>query len=255
MTRMRIMESTWCVCDMTTTNTRTASRTGARARLDAATMADAQSSLRSDLKKQIRALLQSVKRGCTFKQLSMDFRQVMGYDIPFDELGYSTFSQLIHDLPDVVEIRKNRDGSTTLHAVADQRTEHISRLVSKQKSTRALYTQPPPARKPPPRRAPREFSAQLRQLFCCYPQGIPLANFNEAYARRFGRFLQFQPWGYSSLEQLLQDMDGVELVCNPLKGSTMVKSRRKNMSLQLAKKGFSLNFTFPHTAARSTYCT
>ncbi|CAI8039062.1 Tudor domain-containing protein 5, partial [Geodia barretti] len=199
-------------------------------------MADAQSSLRSDLKKQIRALLQSVKRGCTFKQLSMDFRQVMGYDIPFDELGYSTFSQLIHDLPDVVEIRKNRDGSTTLHAVADQRTEHISRLVSKQKSTRALYTQPPPARKPPPRRAPREFSAQLRQLFCCYPQGIPLANFNEAYARRFGRFLQFQPWGYSSLEQLLQDMDGVELVCNPLKGSTMVKSRRKNMSLQLAKK-------------------
>ena len=255
MTRMRIMESTWCVCDMTTTNTRTASRTGARARLDAATMADAQSSLRSDLKKQIRALLQSVKRGCTFKQLSMDFRQVMGYDIPFDELGYSTFSQLIHDLPDVVEIRKNRDGSTTLHAVADQRTEHISRLVSKQKSTRALYTQPPPARKPPPRRAPREFSAQLRQLFCCYPQGIPLANFNEAYARRFGRFLQFQPWGYSSLEQLLQDMDGVELVCNPLKGSTMVKSRRKNMSLQLAKKGCSLNFTFPHTAARSTYCT
>ena len=204
-------------------------------------MADAKNSL-GNIKKQIRALLQSVKRGCTFKQLYVDYRHVMGYDVPLEHLGYSSFSQLIRDIPDVVEIRTNRDGQSALHAVADEHTEHISRLVSKQKS-RAQYTQPPPARKQPPRRAPPEFSAQLRQLFCCYPQGIPFGNFNDAYARRFGRFLRFQPWGYSSLEQLLREMDGVELVSDPLKGSILVKPKRKNMSLQLDKKGCTCDLT------------
>ena len=229
-------------------------------------MADVSSSL-ADVKKQIRALLQSVKRGCTFRQLYLDYRQVMGHDIPFQKLGYSTFSQFIGDISDTVALRTNADGIKTLHAVADDRTQHISRLVSKQKS-RAPYVQPPPARKAPPRRIPPEFSTQLKQLFQCYPQGVPLTSFDEAYARRFGRYLRFGPWGYRSLEQLLRDAEGVEVDCNPLKGSVMVKPKKKNMSLQLNRKGrsssigqnllqvqFSLFLYFSSASRRESECT
>lgn len=181
------------------------------------------------MKRQIRALLLSVKGGCTQKQLYNDYNMVVGENVPFKDLGYASFTDFVTDISDVVSIRTNRDGHTLLHAIPDRTTERISRLVSKQKSSRrAVYVQPPPARKrQPSKRIPAEFSAHLRQLFHCYPKGIPYDRFDEAYARRFGHYLRIRNWGYTSLEELLEDVEGAEMVRDPLRGSFIIRPNSK----------------------------
>ena len=192
-----------------------------------------------EVKKRIRALLVSSKGGSTPKQLFQDYREVIGEDIPFSKLGYRSLMAFIHDMADVVSVKVNRDGRKMLYAVPDPRTQHIARMVSKQRTSRPGGSQPaPPRRNPQPRKIPDAFNTQLKQLFLCYPNGISLERFNEAFARRFGYYLRFHPWGYTSLEQLLADAADVELVCDPLKGSSIVKPRRKKeLTLEPGEKG------------------
>ena len=193
----------------------------------------------ADTKKRVRALLISIKGGCTPKALYEDYREVVGDVIPFKELGYPTLAEFLCAIPDVVMVGQSRDGQLVLYATPDERTEHISRMVSKQKSGNKVptYVQPPPKRKAPPKRVPAEFPAQLKQLFHCYPKGIQLDRFNEAFARRFGHYLRFRPWGYSSMEQLLGEMEGVEITCDPQRGSTIVRQKRRDLSFTLDSPG------------------
>ena len=187
----------------------------------------------NDVKKRIRALLISVKGGCTLKALYEDYRFVIGEQLPYSRFGYKTLVSFIKTMPDVVSIRV-RDGNTLLYAVPDNNTQHLSRLVSRQRSSRsAAYTQPPPRRKQPLKRIPEAFVLQLKQLFLSYPNGIALDRFNEAFGRRFGYYVKFTPWGYTTLEELLEDTEGTELVHDPLKGSCIVKPQRKGKNLTL----------------------
>ena len=197
--------------------------------------------LLADVKKRVRALLISSKGGCSPKQICLDYRVVIGEDIPYQELGYRSLMAFMYDIPDVVTVKLTRDNRTMLYAIADEKTQHISRMVSRQKTSRSAgsVVVQPPRRKPPPRRIPDTFSVQLKQLFLSYPNGVSLERFNEAFARRFGYYLKFHSWGYTTLEQLLEDAQEVELVRDPLRGSAVVKPRRKNLALQLDKKGTS----------------
>ena len=195
-----------------------------------------------DVKKRIRALLISSKNGCSPKSLYQDYQNVIGEELPFKQLGYRSMMAFITTIPDVVAVRVSQDKRTVLRAVADENTQHISRLVSRQRSSSAsssVYVQPPPRRKAPPRRIPDIFATHLKQLFLCYPNGIPLERFAGAYSQRFGHYVRFQPWGYATLEELLDDAEGAELVRDPLRGSCTVKPRRKrsNLTLQLDRKG------------------
>ena len=194
--------------------------------------------LHADVTKRIRALLISAKGGCSPKELYQDYREVVGESIPYQELGYRSLMTFIHDIPDVVTAKLTRDNRIMLHAVTDRNTQHIARMVSRQKPSRSAgYVTVPPPRRNPPKRIPETFGIQLKQLFLCYPNGVTLDRFNEAFARRFGYYVKFHPWGYTSLEQLLEDAQDAELVRDPLKGSVVVKPRRKGQSVQLDKKG------------------
>lgn len=192
-----------------------------------------------DVKKRIRALLISSKSGCSLKQLYQDYKTVIGEELPYGELGYRSLMALIRDIPDVVRVRLNGiDQVATLYGVADEKTQHLARMVARQKLSRSAgnISAKPPSRKPPPKRIPNAFSVQLKQLFLSYPNGVSLERFNDAFARRFGYYLKYTPWGYSTLEQLLEDVEEVELVRDPVRGSAVVKPKR-NPKGQVDQKG------------------
>ena len=194
--------------------------------------------LLADVKKRVRALLISSPSGCSPKQLWQDYRQVIGEELPYSALGYRSLMAFIQDISDVVKVTLTRDNHTVIYAVADEKTRHISRMVSRQKHSRSAgHVQPPPARNPPPKTIPDAFNLQLKQLFLCYPNGLSLERFSEAFSHRFGYYLNFMPWGYSSLEQVLQDAPGAEITRDPLRGSAMVRGKRQSMCLPVSKKG------------------
>lgn len=219
-----------------------------------------------DVKKRIRALLISSKSGCSLKQLYQDYKTVIGEELPYGELGYRSLMALIRDIPDVVRVRLNGiDQVATLYGVADEKTQHLARMVARQKLSRSAgnISAKPPSRKPPPKRIPNAFSVQLKQLFLSYPNGVSLERFNDAFARRFGYYLKYTPWGYSTLEQLLEDVEEVELVRDPVRGSSVVKPKRnhkgqvdqkgvkKGSNLQLSNSLLSLHST---TGTREPEC-
>lgn len=187
-----------------------------------------------DVKKRIRALLISSKSGSSLKQLYMDYKSVIGEPVPYCELGYPSFMALIRDIPDVVSIKlSGPDHVATLFGVPDAKTLHLARMVARQRPSRSAgnVSGQQPRRNTPPKRIPNAFGVQLKQLFLSYPNGVSLERFNEAFARRFGYYLKYSPWGYSSLEQVLEDAEEVELVRDPLRGSAVVKPKR-NPKLQ-----------------------
>ena len=154
----------------------------------------------SDVKKRIRALLISCKGGCSPRNLYSDYKEVTGEAIPYEKLGYRSFMALIHDIPDAVSSRLTRDNRTMLYAVPDDKTRHIASMVAKQRGpvcsneiirpnsssrSRAPLQQPS-------RRIPESFCPQLIALFLSYPNGISLERFPEAYARRYGYYLNYR---------------------------------------------------------------
>ena len=195
--------------------------------------------LLDEVKKRLRALLISSKGGCSPKQLYQDYREVIGEEIPYEELGFNSLTSFINSIPDVVTVSRTRDGRTMLYAVANQETQHIVKMVSRQRTTRSagnLAVQQS-KRRAPPKKIPDTFGIQLKQLFLSYPTGVSLNRFNEAFARRFGYYLNFQAWGYTTLDEVLEDAKEVEVHRDPLKGSAVVRLKRKNPTLQLDRAG------------------
>ena len=55
-----------------------------------------------DVKKEIRSLLLSSPVGLRLQDLVSDYRAMIGVHLPFQELGYSSATELIRDMPTVV---------------------------------------------------------------------------------------------------------------------------------------------------------
>ncbi|XP_077972163.1 uncharacterized protein LOC120339020 [Styela clava] len=86
-------------------------------------------------KKMIRAVLLSCKDGVQANRLQSDFKSLTGGGIPFQKLGFNSVHELIQSIPDVVRINE-RFGETMYHAVADDSTKHIQKMVSSQRSAK-----------------------------------------------------------------------------------------------------------------------
>ena len=73
---------------------------------------------------------------------------------------------------------------------------------------------------------PHTFKLQLKTLLLSYPNGIAVEKFLEVHARRFGYYLSFRKWGFSSLEhnmlQLIPDV--IQYVRDPAQ-KTFVKKQ------------------------------
>ena len=189
-----------------------------------------------DVKKRVRALLTSSPSGCSPRQLFNDYREVIGADIPYGDLGYRSLMSFVRDIPDVVSVRVTRDNRTVLYAVPDESTIHISRMVARQKHSCQPRVQP--ARRPPPlKEIPSKFQTQLKTLFLSYPNGISLERFGQAFAQRFGYYLNFRAWGFNSLEELMLRVPGVAVERDPLRGSAVLKRTRETTTATVQKKG------------------
>lgn len=198
------------------------------------------------VKKTIRALLLSTKRGCSPRSLVDDYRYLYGKSIPYKELGFDSLMELLHNMRDVVRVQCGGPNGTKLYGVADDSTRHIAGMVAKQKDKKNRLVNVPShptismitkrgaswgAKDSQLSKPPLTFQAQLKTLFLSYPNGVALHEFAEAFARRFGYYFSYKGWGFTSLEQVLNSIPEVVTVetdalreCRMVK---LVKSERK----------------------------
>ncbi|GBL89483.1 Tudor domain-containing protein 5 [Araneus ventricosus] len=89
-----------------------------------------------DVKKEVRSVLISSKEGMTLQEFLKAYRSLLGIRFPSRQLGFTTDNELIESMPDVVHMKTDRNGSFVLTAIADETTEHIQKLVRKQRSNK-----------------------------------------------------------------------------------------------------------------------
>lgn len=194
----------------------------------------------NQVKNRIRAVLISAKHGCSPRQLLNDYEHFIGEPIPYEELGFGNFMEFLRSIPDAVCIVRSRD-RTTLHGVPDAKNQHIAKMVSKQRDhpSRAGFDGHGHPRmsmivpsgksiggstvsKAP--QVPSTFRVQLRSLLLSYPNGIALADFSEAFARRFAYYCNYKSWGFKTLEEVLRSVnDVITLELDPVRKTLVVK--------------------------------
>ncbi|CAL1548146.1 unnamed protein product [Lymnaea stagnalis] len=94
-----------------------------------------QGSEMEELKVEIRSLLLSTKGGISEADVSYDYKMVLGKEMPYRALGFNNVSSLLQAMPDVARKVRTPDGQIIYHAISDDSTRHIQRLVSNQKSS------------------------------------------------------------------------------------------------------------------------
>ncbi len=100
-------------------------------------------------KKALRSVLISAPRGVPVRLLVGDFRMVLGYELPYRQLGFNNLDAFVHSIPDVVRLGSGLQGEPTYFAVADSKTSQILRFVASQRKPKIKKAHiPPSARKP-----------------------------------------------------------------------------------------------------------
>lgn len=100
-------------------------------------------------KKDLRSVLISAPRGVPLPMLLRDFKQVLGSELPFKQLGFQRVEDFLKTIPDVVKVGRGVTGDPTCFAVADACTSQIARFVAAQKKPKLKKSNAPPCiRKP-----------------------------------------------------------------------------------------------------------
>ncbi|GBM55232.1 hypothetical protein AVEN_158118-1 [Araneus ventricosus] len=84
----------------------------------------------------LRSVTQSCKGGVPLYRLERDYKDLLGTPIPYRELGFNSLETFIQDIPDVISLKRNREGQFMAEGVADAATAHIASLVSRQRQAR-----------------------------------------------------------------------------------------------------------------------
>uniref|UniRef100_A0A8C9B7T9 Tudor domain-containing protein 5 n=1 Tax=Phocoena sinus TaxID=42100 RepID=A0A8C9B7T9_PHOSS len=169
------------------------------------------------LRKEIRSLLISTKDGLTPEQLEEEYLFMVGNRLPLQNLGYRSTMELVLDMPDVVSVCPCGDGTVVLKAIPDESTKGIASLVAKQRGSHKVRNStqkgrasvcfgPRSQRRVPYRgRAPPVLPAvvksELKDLLTLSP--ILLSDFENAFAKRFGRSFQYVQYGFFSMFEAL----------------------------------------------------
>lgn len=85
-----------------------------------------------DCKKIIRSVLIPFQKGCYLSEFKNTYREFIGKELPFRELGYNTDLDFLYALPDVVRITQVRNQYHLL-GIADDKSQHIQKMVARQK--------------------------------------------------------------------------------------------------------------------------
>ncbi|XP_056112478.1 tudor domain-containing protein 5 isoform X3 [Rhinichthys klamathensis goyatoka] len=220
-----------------------------------------QDQLLAGLKKDVRSLLISAKRGLTPEQLKRDYQTMLGFPIPLRLLGFRNVLDMVKEMPDVVHLDYHFDGSIILKAIGDESTKGIEELVSKQRDHKPkpkvnnrrgnlvnFHTSFPrhqpvilPRRGPAKPALPAQLRSQLKQLLSHGP--VRLSELEYRYTVQFGKPLQITQYGFYSISEMLaaatdfiimqQSRTGSQLL---LKSSLVPLNQTENQMPRLSKK-------------------
>lgn len=107
-------------------------------------------------KSMLRAVLISAPRGVIARRLQAEYKSITGTPIPYQRLSYYTLEDFLRSIPDVIHATAGSTGELTFFGVADSSTEHIAKLVSKQKKPKLSRARLPP---------PRSFTPKQNKFF------------------------------------------------------------------------------------------
>ena len=100
-------------------------------------------------RKDLRSVLISAPRGVPLRMLLQDFKMILGYELPFRQLGFQKYEEFIRTIPDVVKLAMGAMNEPTCFAVADANTRQIARFVALQKKPKLKKNNTPPSVKKP----------------------------------------------------------------------------------------------------------
>lgn len=163
------------------------------------------------IKKVLRSLLISARHGLTERDLLRDYQQVTGERLNYRKFGHETFFSFLRSIPDVVRIVPMSSGVLLFGEIGENKdVQRVASLVARSKVSKsklnirsmATFSRPPP----PPRVIHPSVKVKFRTLMLSYSNGIPLDKFLEAFAKRFGYYINL---GFSDIRSALATVPDV----------------------------------------------
>jgi hypothetical protein len=156
-------------------------------------------------KKQIRAILQSVKLGLNVGQLWKDYIKIIGTECDYRQYGFHSFQDFLAGIPDTVRFTKYK-GDTIVVPVVTTETKHLSKMVAKQKTQGGSNVSRRPSAskdKYDIKPVPLDLQGKLKRLMIPYPSGLPVNLFAKVFAKKYGFNILPEKFGYASMTDFI----------------------------------------------------
>jgi len=182
-----------------------------------------QSVLKNNTKTELRAVLNSTPTCLPLNRLRADYCHLVGHDIPYRDMGYNTLAEFVVDIPDVITCWMSH-GQLMTKAVADESTERVTSLVARQRNNprkRPTNNILPRISRSHEKREPAKpvqqtnssdyhiLRGRIQELLYAYKSGIKLSQFLEAFAKRFGQYINLLSIGFTNVHELLESMNDI----------------------------------------------
>lgn len=182
-----------------------------------------------DTKKEIRSVLLTYQTRVTLDEFLKTYRGLVGQRLPSRDLGFSSDVAFLKSMPDVVDVHSESPGKVYLTGIADKTSEHIQKLVSRQRKSKTSnsrsnqtakqrYARQPVSKlrstSPNTRELkpflPGTLRAEIIELMNSHKYGLTLAGFALAYHRKFKKYLPLIN-GLNSLESMIKLIPEIEV--------------------------------------------
>lgn len=177
----------------------------------------------AEVKKEIRSVLLTYQEDVNLNEFLKTYRGLTGRSLPSQELGFRADVAFLQSMPDVVDLRIDSAGRYHLKGIADKSSEHIQKLVSKQrknaKQKNARMKSRQPVRKLPDTSfkvrdvqpfLPGPLRAEILELMSNYNSSITLSSLALAYHRKYNKYLSLAK-GLDTLEGLIKQIPELEM--------------------------------------------
>ncbi|XP_041723953.2 tudor domain-containing protein 7B-like [Coregonus clupeaformis] len=90
------------------------------------------------MKRMLRAVLTANKNGpgVSLSRLQSEYKALTGEQIPHKQMGHASLDALLHSMPSVVRMERNRSGEMVCFASVSGETAHVAKLVAKQRTSK-----------------------------------------------------------------------------------------------------------------------
>ncbi|GFR23695.1 tudor domain-containing protein 5 [Trichonephila clavata] len=167
----------------------------------------------------IRSLLIAFKDGCSLTCFKKEYQKMIGNRLPFEKFGYRSEIEYLKAIPDVVRLSYSGN-DVHLMVVPDEKSIHIRKMVSKQKSTKPKlkmssthasfspfgqkkYVAPPRFQSNfiSKKNLSEKLKSEAVDLVSKFPTGMKLRDFLVHYRECYKREFCFKEYGFSTLDE------------------------------------------------------